>query len=184
MAARCVDLRDPATWEFSAFSQNGVDGVLDVLRRLLIDANCSFIEIGASDGIDNNSPWLASAEKCGGLMADGDARKSARARRLLPLAGAGAGVESLAQFVTRAGVAALVRRTLFRDPAVCLLDIDSNDYHIADAMLTAGLRPKFWVVEYNATFGPERRVSTPCADAFDFSAAHPTQLYYGVPVAG
>ena len=182
MAARRIDLRDPASWEHSAFSQNGEDGVLDVLRSQLIDANRSFIEIGASDGIDNNSAWLAIAEKYCGLMVEGDARKSVRARRLLPLAGVG--VECLAQFVTRASGPALVQRALFRDPDVCPLDIDGNDYHIAGALLTAGLRPKIWVVEYNATFGPERRVSIEYSDAFDFTAAHPSQLYYGVSIAG
>ena len=182
MAARRVDLRDPASWEHSAFSQNGEDGVLDVLRSQLTHSNRSFVEIGAADGIDNNSAWLAIAEKYCGLMVEGDARKSVRARRLLPLAGVG--VECLAQFVTRAGVPALMQRALFRDPDVCSLDIDGNDCHIADALLAAGLRPKIWVVEYNATFGPERRVSIPYADAFDFTAAHPTQLYYGVSVAG
>ena len=55
MSARRIDLRAPATWEFSAFSQNGEDGILDVLRSKLIDANRSFIEIGASDGIENNT---------------------------------------------------------------------------------------------------------------------------------
>ena len=76
MAARRVDLRDPASWEHSAFSQNGEDGVLDVLRNQLTHSNRSFVEIGAADGIDNNSAWLAIAEKYCGLMVEGDARKS------------------------------------------------------------------------------------------------------------
>lgn len=182
MPARRIDLRQPATWEFSAFSQNGEDGVLDVLRSQLRECNRSFIEIGASDGIDNNSAWLAIAEKYCGLMIEGDARKSARARRLLP--GYGLAVECLPLFVTRTSVPALVQRALYADPDVCSLDIDGNDYYIADALLDAGLRPKIFVVEYNAAFGPERRVTIEYSDAFDFSAAHPSQLYYGVSIAG
>ncbi|MHB1589856.1 MAG: hypothetical protein ACYCUL_09610, partial [Metallibacterium scheffleri] len=80
MAARRIDPGDPASWEFAAFSQNGEDGVLDVLRSQLRECNRTFLEIGASDGIDNNTAWLAIAEKYGGLMIEGDARKSARAR--------------------------------------------------------------------------------------------------------
>ncbi|MDE1959415.1 MAG: hypothetical protein KGI40_10085 [Xanthomonadaceae bacterium] len=182
MPARRIDPRAPATWEFSAFSQNGEDGVLDVLRSRLLDANRSFIEIGAADGIENNTAWLAIAEKYGGLMVEGDARKSARARRLLP--GCSLGVECLPLFVTRASVAALKDRALYADPDVCSLDIDGNDYYIAAALLDAGLRPKIFVVEYNAAFGPERRVTIGYDDAFDFAAAHPTQLYYGVSIAG
>ena len=182
MPARRIDPRAPATWEFSAFSQNGEDGVLDVLRNRLLDANRSFIEIGAADGIENNTAWLAIAEKYGGLMVEGDARKSARARRLLP--GCSLGVECLPLFVTRASLAALKDRALYADPDVCSLDIDGNDYYIAAALLDAGLRPKIFVVEYNAAFGPERRVTIGYDDAFDFAAAHPTQLYYGVSIAG
>ncbi|MDE2178770.1 MAG: hypothetical protein KGJ50_10765 [Xanthomonadaceae bacterium] len=182
MPARRIDPRAPATWECSAFSQNGEDGVLDVLRSRLLDANRSFIEIGAADGIENNTAWLAIAEKYGGLMVEGDARKSARARRLLP--GCSLGVECLPLFVTRASVAALKDRALYADPDVCSLDIDGNDYYIAAALLDAGLRPKIFVVEYNAAFGPERRVTIGYDDAFDFAAAHPTQLYYGVSIAG
>ena len=33
MQARDIDLGRPATWEFSGFSQNGEDGIIDVLRR-------------------------------------------------------------------------------------------------------------------------------------------------------
>ncbi len=182
MPARRIDLRAPATWEFSAFSQNGEDGVLDVLRGQLLDANRSFIEIGAADGIENNTAWLAIAEKYCGLMVEGDARKSARARRLLP--GSSLGVECLPLFVTRASVTTLKDRALYADPDVCSLDIDGNDYYIAGALLDAGLRPKIFVVEYNAAFGPERRLTVGYDDAFDFTAAHPTQLYYGVSIAG
>lgn len=182
MPARRIDLRAPATWEFSAFSQNGEDGVLDVLRGRLLDANRSFIEIGAADGIENNTAWLAIAEKYCGLMVEGDARKSARARRLLPRSSLG--VECLPLFVTRASVATLKDRALYADPDVCSLDIDGNDYYIAAALLDAGLRPKIFVVEYNAAFGPERRLTIGYDDAFDFTAAHPTQLYYGVSIAG
>ena len=182
MPSRRIDLRAPATWEFSAFSQNGEDGVLDVLRSRLVEANRSFVEIGAADGIENNTAWLAIAEQYGGLMVEGDARKSARARRLLP--GCSLGVECLPLFVTRASVTMLKDRALYPDPDVCSLDIDGNDYYIAGTLLDAGLRPKIWVVEYNSVFGPERRVTIEYSDTFDFTAAHPTQLYYGASIAG
>src|SRR5258708_29993720 len=68
MHARNIDLTRPATWEFSGFSQNGEDGILDVLRRQLRSSNRYFIEIGAADGIDNNTAWLVVAEKYGGFM--------------------------------------------------------------------------------------------------------------------
>ena len=66
-----IDLTQPATWEFSGFSQNGEDGILDVLRKQLISSNRYFIEVGTSDGIKNSSAWLVVAEKYNGIMIDG-----------------------------------------------------------------------------------------------------------------
>ena len=67
MNARNIDLTQPETWEFSGFSQNGEDGILDVLRKQLLQSNRYFIEIGAADGIENNSGWLVMAEKYNGI---------------------------------------------------------------------------------------------------------------------
>ena len=70
MHARRIDLARPDTWEFSGFSQNGEDGILEVLRRQLLQRNRYFIEIGASDGIENNTAWLALAEKYNGTASE------------------------------------------------------------------------------------------------------------------
>ena len=78
MQARQIDPSAPGTWEFSGFSQNGEDGILDVLRRRLTSSNRYFIEIGCSDGIENNSAWLVVAEKFAGIMIDGSARRTRR----------------------------------------------------------------------------------------------------------
>ena len=83
MQARMVDLELPSTWEFSGFSQNGEDGILDVLRKQLIRRNRYFIEIGAADGIENNSAWLVFAEKYHGIMIEGDPRLFERMKRMV-----------------------------------------------------------------------------------------------------
>ena len=79
MLARTVDNTDPRTWEFSGFSQNGEDGIIDVLCRQLASRNRYVVEIGAADGTENNSSWLLVAERYEGLMVEGDSRQSARA---------------------------------------------------------------------------------------------------------
>src|SRR5258707_6470746 len=81
MHARNIDLTRTASWEFSGFSQNGEDGILDVLRRQLTSSNRYFIEIGAADGIENNTAWLVVAEKYAGLMIEGNAKLAKRANR-------------------------------------------------------------------------------------------------------
>jgi len=182
MHARKIDLASPDTWEFSGFSQNGEDGILDVLRRQLRSANRYFIEIGAADGIENNTAWLAVAEKYSGIMVEGDALCASRARRMI--AAYSVSVECHNLFVTRESAAQLASLALHEDPDVFSLDIDGNDYYVAQALLDAGVRPKILVVEYNAVFGPQRSATIEYRKDFDFTRAHPTQLYYGVSIAG
>jgi hypothetical protein len=182
MHARNIDLARPATWEFSGFSQNGEDGILDVLRRQLRSSNRYFIEIGAADGIENNTAWLIVAEKYNGLMIEGNPRLVERAVRTI--VGYSIGTECNNMFVTRDSAKYLKSMALHHDPDVFSLDIDGNDYYIAQAVLDSGFRPKIFVVEYNSVYGPERSVTVEYRDDFAFALAHPTQLYYGVSIAG
>lgn len=181
--ARRIDLRDPGSWEFSGFSQNGEDGILEVLRGQQREAGPrSFFEIGAADGIENNTAWLAVAEKYSGLMVEGDARLVRRAERTVLRLSVGS--EIRCRFVTREDAADLVGLLAAPTPEVFSLDIDGNDLHVAEALFDrGGLRPRIAVVEYNAVFGPERSVTIPYAADFAYTRAHPTQLYYGVSIA-
>lgn len=182
MQARRIDLTRPGSWEFSGFSQNGEDGIIDVLCSQLKEANRYFIEIGASDGIENNTAWLLVAEKYNGIMIEGNPRLVERARRVVEPYSIGAECRNM--FITLQNVGELVGTSCYRDPDVFSLDIDGNDYYIAKAILDGGLRPKIIVVEYNSVFGPERSMTVEYRDNFSFIDAHTSQLYYGVSISG
>lgn len=182
MQARNIDFKQPATWEFSGFSQNGEDGVIDVLRRNLLSSNRYFIEIGAADGIENNTGWLLVAEKYNGLLIEGSAQLVERARRTV--VGYSIGAEIHNMFVTKESICDLRSMSLHHDPDVFSLDIDGNDYHVAQAIFDAGFRPKIFVVEYNSVYGPERSMTIEYQPTFVFTQAHPTHLYYGVSISG
>lgn len=181
-ASRTIDRTLPASWEFSGFSQNGEDGIIDVLRSELATSNRYFIEIGGSNGTENNSAWLLVAEQYFGLMVEGDPKLSKRAHRSLFRYGIGTQFHS--QFMTRDNVGGLKELAMFPDPDVFSLDIDGNDYYLAEAILDAGFRPKIFVVEYNSVYGPEASKTIEYRDDFVFGEAHPTQLYYGVSIGG
>ncbi len=181
MRNRLVDLKDPVTWEFSAFSQNGEDGIIDVLRKQLKNSNRYFIEIGSADGMQNNSSWLVVAEQYAGLMVEGNPELVSRARRLIPHYSIGA--ECVNMFVNAASVRELRSLALQTDPDVFSLDIDGVDYYIAEAIFKAGFRPKIFVVEYNSVFGPERSITVPYKEGFSFGAEHSTKLYYGASIS-
>ena len=132
MHARKIRPEDPRTWEFAGFSQNGEDGILDVLRQQLRTSNRYCIEIGAADAIQNNSSWLVIAERYNGLLVEGDPYLSERARRLTMHYSIGA--ECLSMMVTRANATELVTRAMHRDPDVLSLDIDGMDYWVWKAI--------------------------------------------------
>jgi hypothetical protein len=181
-AIRRTDPADPASWEFSGFSQNGEDGIIDYLLQNTLDRNRYFIEIGASDGLECNSAWLAIARRFGGLMIEGNKKSCQRAALLYSQLNLG--VDCIGAFLTKENVARILESALYRDPDVFSLDIDGNDYYIAEAIMNAGFRPKVFVVEYNSALGPTNAVTIQYRDEFDFVKAHPTQLYYGVSVSG
>lgn len=181
-AARRVDLQHPGTWEFSGFSQNGEDGIIDVLRSQLKRSNRYVVEIGAAEGTENNSSWLLTTAGYEGLMIEGDPRQSARARRNIGRYSIGS--QFMSMFVTLAAVDSILDKVVFRDPDVFSLDIDGNDWHIANALFAREFHPKIVSVEYNSAFGPERSVTSKYHDDFRRSTAHPSRLYYGVSLAG
>jgi hypothetical protein len=181
-AARRIDDADPRTWEFSAFSQNGEDRVVEMLLRHATSRDRSFVEIGASHGLENNSAYLALVQKYRGVMVEGDPTLSRQASRVLtPF---NVGVTYLSLMVEPENVATVLDASLALTSDFFSLDIDGNDYHVTRALLELGFRPKVVCVEYNSTFGPDRAVTIPYQRGFDYHATHPTHLYYGVSVAG
>jgi hypothetical protein len=181
MQARRIDLTQPGSWEFSGFSQNGEDGIIDVLRRHLQKTNRYFIEIGAYDGLENNTAWLLVAEQYSGLMIEGHPD---RVERCLQLMRYSIGAQCHRMFVTRDSVPALKALAWFNDPDVLSIDIDGMDYHVVEALLDGGFRPRILVVEYNSVYGPERSITVAYRPDFVYTEAHPTRLYYGVSIAG
>ncbi len=182
MGARSLDLRFPQTWEFSGFSQNGEDGILDVLRRHLKISNRYFIEIGSADGIDNNSAWLTIAENYQGMMIEGSPDLVARAKRMV--GHYSLGLQIVNMFVDVDTISKIKELAQYSDPDVMSLDIDGIDYYVAKALLNEGFRPKIFVVEYNSVFGPSKSLTIKYARNFVYTKAHSSELYYGVSITG
>jgi hypothetical protein len=182
MFNRSIDLTNPISWEFSGFSQNGEDGIIDVLRSQLKAKNRYFIEIGAADGIDNNSAWLSVVDKYNGIMVEGNSRLADTAKALM--APYSIGTEVLNIFVTKDNVVKIKERALCLDPDILSLDIDGNDYYIAKELFKLGFRPKIFVVEYNSVYGPDQAITINYQSEFVFSSADKSKLYYGVSING
>src|SRR5262249_41356985 len=111
---RQLDPGRPTTWEFSAFSQHGEDGIIDYLTRRLRQAHGYFIEIGASNGLENNTTWLALARSFSGLMIDGNERDLAWCEYLLRPMNYGLAFQQM--FVTRENVETIRKLARHPDP--------------------------------------------------------------------
>ncbi len=178
---RRIDPARPETWEFSGFSQNGEDGIIDVLTSRIHTRNRYFIEIGASDGLENNTSWLALACKYSGLMIEGDPTTAAWGKYLITPHNYG--VEYAAMFVNSKTIPQLTALAVHKDPDVFSLDIDSIDYYIAKTVLEAGFHPKIFVVEYNSAFGPEKSLTVKYSDDFRVDNDYGKSIYYGCSLA-
>ncbi len=179
---RNIDETRPETWEFSGFSQNGEDGILQFLRSRLKGKNHYFLEIGAADGIDNNSAWPTIVEKHAGIMIEGSPSLVERARRIVGHYSLGLEIKQL--FVDLTTVKDIYESLLHKNPDLFSLDIDGNDYHIAKAIFEMGFRPKITIVEYNSTFGPKKSLTIPYKADFVYTDAHSSEIYFGVSVNG
>lgn len=178
--SRALDSKIPDSWEFSAFSNNGEDGIVDYLIQKIKHRNHSFVEIGSSNGIANNTAYLALVKRYRGLMIEGSSFSSRVSRGVYRYFNRS--VTSLNEFVSLANIDGIVGRFPSTEPDVFSIDIDGMDYHIMKKVFELKVRPSVVVVEYNANYGPERPITLPYMESFDYSVAHPSRLYYGVAI--
>lgn len=182
-AARKPEEDNPLSWEFSAFSENGEDGITDYLLKKIISPNRYFVEIGSGNGLHNNTAYLAIALKYSGLMIDGNSIHIRRAQLIYShLNGA---VTCLHTFInTRADIKNILSHCAFNQPDFFSLDIDGIDYHVMKMLFEEKFFPKIICVEYNSSFGPEKSLTIPYAENFDRMKSHASGLYYGISVSG
>jgi len=159
-SVRRVDLKDPLSWEFSGFSQNGEDGILDVLISKLKKPSKIAIEIGANNGFENCTAYLAIVKKYFTLMIDGN--PSLVKRSNLILNHLQCYFESICKFVDRDNLIFLEKDYAhLKELDVFSIDIDGIDYYVAKKFLEMGFNPKIIIAEYNSSFGHERAVTVP-----------------------
>ena len=182
-SVRRIDSTIPSTWEFSGFSQNSEDGIIDFLITQLKESNKYFIEIGASNGLENNSSWLAIGKRFSGLMVEANTAAVEQCRKLYQGMNWGLRIESLK--VSLENVEQIKSMATHSCPDVLSLDIDSNDYYIMQRLFELNIRPKIAVVEYNSAFGPNDSCTIEYDPQFNYlQIANAEGLFYGVSLAG
>ncbi len=152
---------------FRCHSQNEEDGILLYVFALLGMASKRCVEIGAGDGIENNTANLLVNHRFTGLLVDGDEANVEKARafyaacpdtRYWP-------PKVLRAWVTKGGIDALVREHAGAGEIDLLsIDVDGVDWWIWQALDC--VRPRVVVTEVNHLWGPEASVTVPYRDDF------------------
>jgi hypothetical protein len=162
--------------ELRVHSQNGEDGILAHLLGAIGPTTREVVEFGVGDGSECCAAnlvltfgWTAHL-----LEANGDDAAAATAFYAERAAGR-VHVDHTA--VEPDTVDALLSQHVSPIFDVLSLDIDGNDYWVLEALQT--VRPRLIVVEYNASFGPDRSVTIPYTSGFDRYVAHASGFYHG-----
>lgn len=164
--------------EVQVYSQWGEDGILDFLCDCLGLAKPRVLELGAGNFAECNSRFLAEHRNASVVAVD--ARKDlSEIMRSIPLYWR-TSLFPIEDWITPESAPLLLSKakSLMSEVDIISLDIDGNDYWVAESLDMAGVQ--LFVVEYNALLGHEQPVTVPRDDRFDRATAHSTWLYFGV----
>jgi hypothetical protein len=163
--------------EVSVFSQWGEDGILDYLCDFAGLGRPSVVEFGAADFQECNSRFLAEYRNANVLAVDG--RDDLESTVLRLNVGWRTTVRAVQTWITPDNANGLLERArgYFGGVDIISLDIDGNDYWVAESLDLSGV--SIVLVEYQPLFGATLPVSVPRNDTFDRSKEHYTYLYSG-----
>ncbi|WP_420562674.1 hypothetical protein [Thalassobaculum sp.] len=165
--------------EFRVNSQNGEDGTLEVLASYLKEPDKAFLEIGCSDGRENNSTYLLK-KGWSGVGIDADADKIGQFAKMADELGWGKQLRLVAGAVSYFTVPKVLEIVGNSEPDIFSLDIDSIDYYVMHKFLAEGFRPKIICAEFNPFLGDDP-ITVEYNEAFRRYEYDPQRgLYFGV----
>lgn len=163
--------------EFKVFSQWGDDGIIQYLVSQLNISNKTFVEFGVETYHESNTRFLLMKDNWKGLIIDGGLENInyIKAQDIYWRYG----LSAECSFITRNNINDLLSRNGFQgDIGILSIDIDGNDYWVAEAIDVVS--PAILIMEYNSVFGKTRAITVPYEDDFVRSEKHYSNLYYGV----
>jgi hypothetical protein len=132
------------------FSQTDEDGItLEILKRLNILENGVYAEYGVGNGVENNTLILA-ALGWSGFWVGGE--------ELVFDASKNQNFIYCKEWITLENILPISLQALEKinkkSTDVISLDLDGNDIYFVEHLLKNGMKPKLFIVEYNAKFPP------------------------------
>lgn len=166
--------------EYRVFSQHREDGVIAYLLDLIDDDTGKFVEFGfAADQC--NCLNLAVNRGASGLFMDGSQVKCSSAIEAYKKLGLDK-IDIQNVFINRDNLDSLISESgITGEIDVLSLDVDGNDYWFWQTIKC--IEPRIVVIEYNATFGPDKAVSVPYDAEFVRYDVHQSGFYHGCSLA-
>jgi len=167
---------DLALHEGSLFSQNGEDGILRFIFSEIGFDTRRFVEFGF--GVtENNSLRLMLKESFGGLFLDGSEWSVAVMNKALGACRID-NTRAVCEFLNLENLdTTIALHHPQREIDLLTIDVDGNDYWFWKGITCVA--PRVVVIEYNASYGPDRALTVPYDAAFDRHEKHPSGLYHG-----
>ena len=170
--------------EFSVYSQNGEDGIIDFLLHIL-DLSAyprAFVEFGEENYTESNTRFLLKLRNFQGLVIDGSQANIDYIKR--DEVYWKHDLHAKCAFITKDNINAIIQEWLdsrdLDNVALLSIDIDGNDYYVWENLTC--IAPAIVVIEYNAIFGATQSVSIPYREDFDRFKAHYSGLYFGASI--
>jgi hypothetical protein len=168
-----TDIKD---YEFKVFSQWGEDGIIQYLISALNIRNKTFIEFGVEDFSESNCRFLLMNNNWSGFVIDGSSSNIARLQSSYYFWKYQ--LNAVDAFITKDNINELVRLSGFdEDLGVLSVDLDGIDYFVLEAI--EAYKPRILICEYNAVFGPIRKITVPYDEKFFRTQKHYSNLYFG-----
>lgn len=162
--------------ELRVHSQNGEDGILAYLVDRIGVGSGEVVEFGIGDGSECCAANLVLTFGWSALLLEARAGDAAAAMSFYGTRAPGR-VTVVNTVVEPETIDGLLAGRVAPEFDVLSVDIDGNDYWVLAAL--EAVRPRVIVVEYNASFGPDRSVSIPYTQGFDRYRAHSSGYYHG-----
>ena len=168
--------------EFKIFSQSGDDGIIQFLiDKLEIDyEHQNFIEFGVEDYSEANTKFLLLNNNWSGLILDSSNENIENIKKKnffwkFEL-------EAIKCFIMKENINSIITNSNMNKKKIGILsiDIDGNDYWVWKEINV--IDPLIVIVEYNSTFGFEKKISIPYKQDFERSKAHHSNLYWGASI--
>lgn len=163
--------------EFQGFSQGGEDGIIALLCRLL--ELRSGIEFGTEDWKQSNLRLSTKLFKLNVGLIDGSPKNIEKIKTSSDYYFNQ--ITAISSWITAENINSLVNSLMSKmeisELDILSIDIDGNDYYIAEKLLK--INPKVLIIEVNDIYGPDKKMTTPYDSSFYRYKYHYSGTIYG-----